>query len=433
MTILIFILFFVCYLLMAIFFKFRLYILYGFLFSFLFLGFSLRSYFSFVDFNVVLLFLGTFIIAEGFFLSKIPEKIAFHLANKSGSLVSSIILFTIFSGFLSIFLENACVVLILAPIAFSLAQTFKTSPLNFIIPLCLASNLQGSATLIGDPPSMILAEKANLDFLDFFIFNGKPSLFFIIQFGFLFSLLTIYLILLTVNRQPLSDTRCPSTVDHQPLSGARCPSTVFLIILVLFILSLAIVPKFLKGNNYLFYAAIISLFYAFLTLFFLFYYQLLKPRDFLKVIDYETVLFLVGVFVLIGVFKEGGGLLLLKDFLKVFFSKKPIIIVYVFIILFSLLFSSFMDNVPFFLLISEVIKLFYPEGKLFYLFLFAALIASTIGGNITPFGAQANIVAVGYLKRKGIAVSFFDFFKLGLPFSLAGTVASTFLLYLLYG
>jgi Na+/H+ antiporter NhaD/arsenite permease-like protein len=231
---------------------------------------------------------------------------------------------------------------------------------------------------------------------------------------------------LSINREPL-------TVDHQPLSGARCPSTVFLIILVLFILSLAIVPKFLKGNNYLFYAAIISLFYAFLTLFFLFYYQLLKPRDFLKVIDYETVLFLVGVFVLIGVFKEGGGLLLLKDFLKAFFSKKPIIIVYVFIILFSLLFSSFMDNVPFFLLISEVIKLFYPEGKLFYLFLFAALIASTIGGNITPFGAQANIVGVGYLKRRGIAVSFFDFFKLGLPFSLAGTVASTFLLYLLYG
>ncbi len=412
---------------MAIFFKFRLYILYSFLILFLFFGFSLSAYFSFIDFNVIMLFIGTFIVAEGFFLSEIPKRIALFLANKSRSLFSSIILFTLFSGFLSIFLENACVVLILAPIAFSLAQTFRTSPLNFIIPLCLASNLQGSATLIGDPPSMILAEKANLDFLDFFIFQGKPSLFFIIQFGFLFSLLTIYLILKPLRNEQLSRSRIEKEKEKRKKKGY-----FFLIILILFILSLAIFPRIFKGNNYLFYAALISLFYALLTLLFLFLFKLIKPIDFLKIVDYETVLFLIGVFILIGIFKAGGGLLLLKEFLKSLFLSKPIVI-YCLLIFFSLLFSSFMDNVPFFLLISELIKLFYPQGKLFYLFMFVSLIASTIGGNITPFGASANIVGVGYLKRKGIKVGFFDFFKLGLPFSLMGTFASAFLLYLLYG
>jgi len=418
---------------MAIFFKFRLYLLYGFLILFLFLGFSLSAYFSFIDFNVIMLFIGTFIIAEGFFLSEIPKKIAFHLANKSRSLFSSIILFTLFSGFLSIFLENACVVLILAPIAFSLAQAFRTSPLNFIIPLCLASNLQGSATLIGDPPSMILAEKANLDFLDFFIFQGKPSLFFIVQFGFLFSLLSIYLILKPVSREVSTENwkllDIHREVQQETANGKR---KIFLIILILFILSLAIFPRIFKGNNYLFYAALISLFYAFLTLLFLFLFKLIKPIDFLKIVDYETALFLIGVFILIGIFKAGGGLLLLKEFLKIFFLSKPIVI-YCLIIFFSLLFSSFMDNVPFFLLVSELIKLFYPEGKLFYLLMFGSLIASTIGGNITPFGASANVVGVGYLKRKGIKVGFFDFFKLGLPFSLMGTFASALLLYFLYG
>ncbi|MEO0130870.1 MAG: anion permease [candidate division WOR-3 bacterium] len=423
----IFILFFLCYFLMAIFFRFRLYILFVFILFFFLFGFSFKDYINFIDFNIIMLFLGTYIIAEGFFLSEIPKKIAFHLVNKAKTLFYSIIIFSILSGLLSSFLENAAVILILAPIAYSCALYFNTSPLNFIIPICLASNLQGSATLIGDPPSMILAEKANLKFLDFFIFQGKPSLFFAVQIGFFFSLLTIYFILKREKKELMK--------THPEIEEVNIPKRnyLFLIIFLLFILSLIIFPRIMKDNNYLFYAGLISLFYAFLTIIFLFIFKLIKPKNFFKILDYETILFLIGIFILIGIFKNGGGLTILSYFFNnIFAIFKHQIFIYIFILFLSLLFSSFMDNVPFFLLISELIKIFYPEGKMFYLLIFGSLIASTVGGNITPFGAQANIIGIGYLKKKGIKTRFFDFFKLGLPFSLAGTIASGIFIYFLW-
>lgn len=423
----IFILFFLCYFLMAIFFKYRLYILFSFILLFFLFSFSLKNYLNFIDYNILMLFLGTFIIAEGFFISEIPKKIAFFLIKRAKTLFSSIIIFSILSGFLSSFLENTAVVLILSPIAYSCALYFKTSPLNFIIPICLASNLEGSATLIGDPPSMILAEKANLKFLDFFFFLKKPSLFFVVQVGLLFSLLTIYFLL---KREKKELTKISPQIEEINIPKRNY---LFLIILLLFILSLIIFPRIIKVNTYLFYAGLISLFYAFLTIVFLFIFKLIKPNNFLKILDYETILFLIGIFILIGIFKEGGGLKILGEFFnKIFINLKHPFFIYAFILFISLLFSSFMDNIPFFLLISELIKIFYPEGKMFYLLMFGSLIATTVGGNITPFGAQANIVGIGYLKKKGEKVRFFDFFKLGLPFSLAGTIASGIFIYFLW-
>ncbi|MCX7836937.1 MAG: anion permease [candidate division WOR-3 bacterium] len=413
---------------MAVFFRYRLYILFAFIFLFFLFGFSLKDYINFIDYNIIILFLGTYIIAEGFFLSEIPKKIAFHLINKAKTLFYSIIIFSILSGFLSSILENTAVVLILAPLAYSCALYFKTSPLNFIIPICLSSNLQGSATLIGDPPSMILAEKANLKFLDFFFFQGKPSLFFAVQIGFFFSLLTTYFILKREKDKELIKI-------HPEIEEVNIPKRnyIFLIILLLFILTLIIFPRIIKGNGYLFYAGLISLFYAFLTIFFLLIFKLIKPINLLKMLDYETTLFLIGIFILIGIFEKGGGLTILANLFNNFFInfRHPIFI-YIFILFISLLFSSFMDNIPFFLLISELIKIFYPEGNMFYLLMFGSLIATTVGGNITPFGAQANIVGVGYLKRKGTKVRFFDFFKLGLPFSLAGTIFAGLFIYLFW-
>lgn len=423
----VFILFFLCYFLMAIFFRFRLYLLFAFILFFFIFGFSLKDYINFIDYNIIILFLGTYIIAEGFFISEIPKKIAFHLINKAKTLFNSIIIFSILSGLLSSILENTAVVLILAPLAFSCATHFKTSPLNFIVPICLASNLQGSATLIGDPPSMILAEKANLKFLDFFFFQGKPSLFLAVQIGFIFSLLAIYFILKRDEKE--------FNKSHPEMEEINIPKRnyLFLIILLLFILSLIIFPRIIKENSYIFYAGIISLFYAFLTIVLLLIFRLIKISDFLKILDYETTLFLIGIFILIGIFKKGGGLEILANlFSKFLITYQNQIIIYLFIIFVSLLFSSFMDNIPFFLLISELIKIFYPEGKMFYLLMFGSLIATTIGGNITPFGAQANIVGVGYLKRKGVKVRFIDFFKLGLPFSLAGTIFAGIFIYLFW-
>lgn len=424
---LIFFLFFLCYFLIIIFFKFRLYIIYLFIILFLIFGFSLKEYLNFIDYNIIMLFLGTYIIAEGFFISELPKKIAFHLVNKAKSVIFSIIVLSAWAGILSIFLDNTAVVLIFAPLAYSLALAFKTSPLNFIIPICLTSNLQGAAILIGDIPSMLLAEKANLNFLDFFFFKGKPSIFFACQIGFIFSLLTIYFILKNTQKE----TKVSQIREEFNLPKRNY---IFLLILLLFILTLTFFPILIKTDDYLFYTALISLFYALLTLIFLYLFKLVKPLNFFKIIDYETTLFLIGVFILIGIFKNGGGLSILGRIFQAFFVnyQRPIII-YTITLFFSLLFSSFMDNVPVFLLISELIKIFYPEGKVFYLLMFGCLIAATIGGNITLFGAQANIVGVGYLKRKGTKVGFFDFFKLGLPFSIAGTFFSCLYLYLIFG
>ena len=147
-----------------------------------------------INWNVLLIYIGSMIIASLFIYSKVPSRIADRLVAVSPNTGIAVILILAMTGIISIFVENVATVLVMAPIALSLSKKLKLNPVPFLIGLAVMSNLEGTATLVGDPPSMIFASYAGYNFNDFFMKDGRISIFFFIQAGLIAGCLFFYFI-----------------------------------------------------------------------------------------------------------------------------------------------------------------------------------------------------------------------------------------------
>jgi len=153
---------------------------------------SFKQAFFAVNWNVMGIFVGTLVVADIFMKSRVPAYIAEIIVDKATIRTVAILFICALTGFISAFVENVATVLIVAPIALSLAKKLKISPVHMMIAIAISSNLQGAATLIGDPPSMLLAGFAKMNFTDFFFYHGKPSIFFAVQIGTVVSFFILY-------------------------------------------------------------------------------------------------------------------------------------------------------------------------------------------------------------------------------------------------
>src|SRR5574344_1685092 len=141
--------------------------------------------FDIINWNVLLIYLGSMMVAALFLYSKVPARIADAIVIRSESTGFAIVAILAMTGIISIFVENVATVLVMAPIALALCKKLKMNPTLFMIGLAVMSNLEGTATLVGDPPSMIFASYAEYTFNDFFMHGGRLSIFFIVQAGML--------------------------------------------------------------------------------------------------------------------------------------------------------------------------------------------------------------------------------------------------------
>jgi Na+/H+ antiporter NhaD/arsenite permease-like protein len=377
-----------------------------------------------VNWNVIGIFIGSLLVAEAFTVSMVPARLAEGLIRKAKTVGLAIVLVAALSGFLSAFVENVATVLILAPIAVAMAKRLNVSPAPFLISVAISSNLQGTATLIGDPPSMILAGHYRLSFNDFFWLDGKPSIFFAVEIGAIASLIVLYF-MFRKYREPVGEPKHVEVKSWTPtwiLGGM--------------IVALAVSPlfdpefKFLAGVICLVFGAVAKLWewkhtyaqtsYAY-------------TRETLRRIDWDTTLFLIGIFIFVGVLERAGVVERIADFIQGI-SGTSLFAGYNIILWFSVLVSAFVDNVPYISAMLPVTTVLAERmGSFSYLLPFGLLIGSCLGGNITPIGAAANIVAVGYLARMGTKVSFGEFAKIGLPFTLAATLAGGGFIWLVWG
>jgi len=362
-----------------------------------------------INWNILGIFWGSLVIAELFIYSKIPAYLAEAIIDRSRNLVWAIIWLSAFSGIISAFVENIATVLIVAPIAFEVSKKLKVSPIPFILGICLSSNLQGTATLVGDPPSMILASATRMTFNDFFIFQGKPGLFFAVEFAAIVSLVVIYFL----NRK--------HTEKIEVIRDEKIVSLVPGFLLIALIAGLAIgsfMPHFMDyiGGIICSSLALIGITWSFFT-------TKIKTFHVIRDTDWETFFFLAAIFALIGSLTETGTTIILARTVGSLTSGN-LLITYIVLVVFSVIISAFVDNVPYFAAMVGVITTLAQEyGYPSYLLLFGTIIGTTIGGNITPIGAAANIVAVGLLKKNGHDISFARFMKYGLPFTLAAVTA----------
>jgi Na+/H+ antiporter NhaD/arsenite permease-like protein len=374
-----------------------------------------------INWDVLLIFVGSLAIAELFIYSKVPVVIADSIIHRSPNVGIAMVAILMMTGIISAFVENVATVLVMAPIALALCQKLKMNPSLFLVGLAVMANLQGTATLVGDPPSMIFADHANYGFNDFFIYKGKLSIFFIVQTGMIAGALFFYYFFSKTGKKKIE------------VEETKILSIVPTILLILMILGLA-AASFVFGG--------ISLFSGLLVMGLgvagILWYWLIrgegirKAWEMVKALDWDTTLFLIGIFVVVGAVGSVG---LLNDFAallsriiggNVFFGFFLIVVV-------SILISGFVDNVPYIIVMLPVAsKLAAALSLQPELYMFALLVGSCLGGNLTPFGASANVVTVGILRKQGVLMSFSQWLKIGFPFTILTTVVSSLFIWLIW-
>ena len=416
-------LFAVTYVLMLLFSKYRPYIALGSALIFVLTGMlPSDKILGVIDFNVLLMIAGTMGIVSLFIESKMPELLADLIMEKVPNVKWAAVSMALFAGVISAFVDNVATVLMIAPVALEICKKLKTNPVPFIIAIAVSSNLQGAATLVGDTTAIMLGSALDMSFMDFFWYQGKPGMFFAVELGAVLS--AIILAFLFRKEKAI----IPKT-DQRTKVNDYVPSILLLGTIVLLILA-SFIPNKPDITNGLICCGllVIGLIYNFA-----------KKKSFsavispLKDIDFQTIGLLFGLFLMIGGISEQGVIDAAANLLakagggNVFF-------LFTVIVWASVLISAFIDNIPYVATMIPVIgglaATLNIDPTVLY---FGLLSGATLGGNCTPIGASANITGIGILRKEGYTVKNADFFKIGIPFTMAAIIPAYIYLWLVFG
>lgn len=374
-----------------------------------------------IDFNVLLMIGGTMMLVSLFSESLMPTRLADLIINKVKDIRLIILFLSMFAGFVSAFIDNVATVLMIAPVAMSLAKKLNISPVKMIIAISISSNLQGAATLVGDTSSILLGSALNMTFFDFFVYNGHMGMFWIVQISALIATAIIYI--------QTKDMR--GKVDAIEVTKVKDMMPTYLVILMIVLLIFAsFIPQDQKID-------ILNGLICVCVAIFGVIYHLIRHKDssIIKTvaseIDFNTLGLLAGLFIIISGIENAGVIdEIAKLFIKL--ADKPFLL-YTALVWGSVLISAFVDNIPYvatMLPVLSVISTHVPfDMTVFY---FGLLSGATLGGNITPIGASANIASLGILKEAGYTVENKDFMKMSVPFTLTAVLVGYVLVWFIY-
>lgn len=373
-----------------------------------------------VDWNVIMMIAGTMGIVHLFIESKMPSLLADIIIERMPNVKWAIIALSLFAGIISAFVDNVATVLMVAPVALTIAKKLGISPVPSIVAIAISSNLQGAATLVGDTTSILLGGYANLDFLDFFFFRGKIGLFWIVQISALVSVL-ILLFIFRKYSNPIHMKLRTKVSDYFPTILMVC--VVVLLILASFVPNKSRVINGIICISLLVIGLIRESFVSKSTRIVI---------NALKEIDYSTLMLLSGLFIVISGISEAGVVEEISQlFIKI--SSNDLFKIYTLLVWSSVLFSAFIDNIPYVATMlpvtAGIANLLGIDPTILY---FGLLCGATLGGNLTPIGASANITAIGILRRNGYEVSAKDFMKISVPFTLAAVATGYVLIFLIW-
>jgi len=380
-----------------------------------------RVFFA-VDWNVIMMIAGTMGVVSLFIESKMPSLLADLIIAKMPNVKWAIISLSLFASVISAFIDNVATVLMVAPVALTISKKLNISPVKSIIVIAISSNLQGAATLVGDTTSILLGGHAGMDFLDFFFYRGKPGLFWVVQFG---AVMATLVLLWVFRKEKQTIETFDRTVVEDYFPTALLLGTILLLILASFI------PEDRKPaiTNGLICVGLMVIGII---------RDIIRKRSIeplkktIQEIDYFTLLLLAGLFIIIGGITEAGVVdEISKLFVKV--SGNNVFLMYTLLVWASVLFSAFIDNIPYVATMLPVTGgiagMMGIDPTLFY---FGLISGATLGGNLTPIGASANITGLGILRKEGYNVSAKDFMKISVPFTLAAVTSGYVLIWLLW-
>ena len=365
------ILFILMYVVMIVKQEWRLYAIWAVALLFVGLGILQRNplyLLSVINWNVIMMIGGTMVIVYYFIESKMPNRLAEIILDKCSNVMWVIILMSLFA---------------------------------------VSSNLQGAATLVGDTTSIMLGGYAKMNFMEFFFMKGKPGMFFSVELGAM-ATVPIMMLLFRKFRQPVEATEKTEVEGYFP--------SFALIGVVVALIVASFIPNTPGIINGLICCVIAVICMA------VDFHVKKMPENLKKSllsVDRETLMILMGLFLVIqGITDVGLIDLAAEGIVKL--GGNNLFLLYSIIVWGSVIFSAFIDNIPYVAtmlpIITGICQLLQIEPYLLY---FGLLTGATLGGNITPIGASANITAVGMLKQEGYKVGFGEFMKIGIPFTLA--------------
>lgn len=383
-----------------------------------------------IDFNVLMMIAGTMGIVVLFIESKMPMLLADVLLSKFKNVKWAIVAMALFAGIVSAFVDNVATVLMIAPVALAVCKKQNISPVPAIIAIAVSSNLQGAATLVGDTTAILLGGYAGMTFFDFFVFQGKISIFWAVEIG---AILTAAILLLIFRKetQPLNLTDRTKVTDFVP-SFLMCGVIILLIVasfikeptgtgflptlynlrnglICMTLLVIGIIISVIKNKN-----------------------NILAKKVFQEM-DYQTLLLLASLFVVIQGITSAGVIDKLAEVL-VSFGGDSVFLMYVIIVFASVVISAFVDNIPYVLTMLPVVSGVAASMQVEpYVLYFGLLIGATLGGNITPIGASANITGIGILRKEGYEVRTSDFMRISVPFTLTAVLSGSIFIWLVWG
>ncbi len=382
-----------------------------------------------IDWNVILMIAGTMGTVSLFIASGMPQLMSDILISRMPNMKWVVIALSLFAGIVSAFVDNVATVLMIAPVALAFCKKLKISPVPSIICIAVSSNLQGAATLVGDTTSILLAKAANLDFSDFFVDDGRPGMFWVVEAGAIVSALIILFMFrkekggINFNNSSMVDDKFPTVllvgtvvsliaVSFIPYKDAAAPGAFYKpeitngLICVGFFLVGVIRELFRKNFDVI--------------------------KDAIKEIDYYTIILLAGLFVVIGGIEKAGVIDWIGSSIASLGSGS-VFAVYSLVVWISVGLSAFIDNIPYTATMLSVVPVIASgigiEPKLLY---YGLLCGATLGGNLTPIGASANIAGIGILRKEGYTVKTGTFMKYGVPFTLAAVFTGYVMLWLIW-
>lgn len=371
-----------------------------------------------IDFNTLWLLIGMMVIVSITRKSGVFEYMAIKSARIAGGKPVYILVALVFvTAVLSALLDNVTTVLLIVPVTIAITDRLDISPMPFFISEILASNIGGTATLIGDPPNIMIGSATGLGFMDFLLNLSLPAFIILI-------VTTVCLVIIFRGDMQVAPDKQQSIMELNPVDYIKEWAILKKSLLVLGLTILGFVlHQYLHVES-----ATIALLGAGLLL-------LLvgeDPEEALLNVEWPTIFFFGGLFVLVGGLVANG---VIEDMARwtLSISKDNPITTGLLVLWVSAIGSAFVDNIPF---VATMIPLLQTVGELTHMPMesiwWALALGSCLGGNGTIIGASANVIVAGMAERYGYHIGFIDYLKIGFPLMILSIVMSTVYLYIFY-
>ena len=371
---------------------------------------SVESGFSYVDLNTLGVLIGMMLFVAVVKNSGIFEYIAIKAAKiAKGRPWPLIVLFALITAVLSAFLDNVTTVLLIGPMTLAITSMLRINPIPFFMTQIMASNIGGTATLIGDPPNIMIGSAAGLSFTDFITNTGVAVLFVLAA--------TIVCFYFIYGRKLHVEPEAMDSILQLDENKAIKDRSLLIKSVVMILL---VVFGFVFHSQLHLESCTIALTAAAVML-------LIGRQDVEEIVagvEWTTILFFTGLFIVVGGLQETGVIQILANGLMDL-TEGHMTLTILLILWVSAIVSSFLDNIPFVATLIPLILTMQSSGVDVTPLWWAVSLGACLGGNGTLIGASANVVLSGISNRHGFPITFASYFKVGFPLMLVSVAIST--------